>query len=273
MSRQYIFTIEHLTKKHGQKEVLKELCRLHSVPGQYFFGEGNVLAYQDLMEASPQFTVIGRIHGILDSMSALNEKFSKFVLNSHQQLSTLFDEAEKMSLRLESVNRKRARSQMESEVVQQIPVGPVSWQRLRRLLGNKVPPIELEEALETIPSELLEAFDRATDGGHTWYGTYIANAFGSGMIRALQREEYSKSVVVGNLIGLVACVAPEMEHRDQWAFGAVGPALRLKRLRTDKAREILDVLAGLTTVSEGRAALSRSNCLKLRVGAYGVELY
>ena len=263
--------LEPFEVDQSETAALIELCRLHSVPGQFFFGEGNVLAYQALLDQSPRYTTVARIHGIIDSMSALNERFIKPILSSHEQLAKLFERAESEGTTLEEVFRRQSTEMIKQEIGSACPLGPVSWRRLRLLLGNDVGPEQLLESVEKVPIELLSAFDRATDGDHTWYGTYVANAFGQGLIRVVD-DPGATPLVVSNLVKVVACAAAKMQHRDQWALSALGPALRIQNGGAVAAREAMLALKDSSDLEAALSALEKSEILGMRVGGYGVEV-
>lgn len=251
-----------------EQALITELCRLHSVPGQFFFGEGSVVAYQSIFDSSPRMITLARIHGIIDVMSALNEKFVSPILDSHRELGELFARAAENNTTLETELRNIGLAQLEKDgVAKTAPVGPISWRRLRLLMGKQVTVEDIQLGLRA-GAEFIRTFDRVTNEDHTWYGTYIANAFGSGMTKILP-EEGAKATT--HLVKLIACLGSQMEHAERWVVSALGPAFEVTK-GPDQARSILDSLKNAQSIEEGLTLLREGSVLSYRTGGNGVEI-
>ncbi|MGE0490439.1 MAG: hypothetical protein AB7S38_14620 [Vulcanimicrobiota bacterium] len=251
-----------------EREAVLELCRLHSVPGQFFFGEGSLAAYEGLRHQHPFGMTMGRTHGLLDVMSALNHGFVRPILESHRDLGELVAKAQSSGRPLDDVFRDASEEQFEKEVDSGAPVGAVSWRRLRRLLGKRFSPENLNEALTAVPAEFVTLFDLVSDGDHTWYGTYIANAFGSGLLAALDGTSEAAGAV-GLLVKAIACAGRRMEHRKEWTVSALEPSLQVKEGR-DGALAVLRSLAPAETLEQAYQLLD-AGPLRYKVGDSGVE--
>lgn len=250
-----------------ERERLLELCRLHSIPGQFFFGEGNLAAYQWLADDWPQGIIVARVHGLVDAMSALNDRFTKSILDTHMRLGSLLERAKGSGDSLSETLRAEAKRSYMEETGGRAPVGPVTWRRLRLLLGDGMPGEDVLAALDSIPDSLLERFDQATDGDHTWYGTYVANAFGRGLLRAHPDEA---DRVFALLVKVVAGCSMLMDHKMEWCLGAVEPALVVGG--PGRSDRILDSLNAAVTPEHALEILTSGSTLKLRVAEYGVAV-
>lgn len=244
--------------------LIGELCKLHSLPGQYFFGEGNLVAYEGVRDS----LAIARVHGLLDVMSALNHKMVKPILDSHREMGRVLDKALKDEVGLHEAHRNQALATGNGAR----PLGPLAWRRLALLLGKGVSPELLERALETLPSEFLDGFNEGTDGPSTWYGTYVANAFGQGLVKAL--ENPTEDELMGTcrlLVKIGAAAASHMTGRQAWAFSSLDPSLYAAG-DPERARVILTALDGVESLKAARERLNGGGILEARVAESGVEI-
>jgi hypothetical protein len=62
---------------------------------------------------------------------------------------------------------------------------PVAMKSSQKLVGN-ARPADFISAFEAMDPAFIKSFNSATDGEKTWFGTYIANSFGSGLLKALK---------------------------------------------------------------------------------------
>lgn len=269
------------------------LSRLHSLPGQYFFGEGNLSAYQPLFgeadkEGNDSVLKLARAHGALDVMSALNHKLVKPVIDSHVKLKSVVDSAygehvspgEKFRQEAVASLEKAEDSASLQAIQQQCGLGPVALQRLQKLVGGEVKAHHLLQALEKVGPEFAHAFDKAMDRQETLYGTYVANTFGSGLARALkvsQPEGLARPQDVAEAtIKMVVCA---QRHRDQvpgvrseWALGAQAPSL-VVAAGPEQALSVLQETQKIYSPQQGVDYLTGpSSRLTMRGGETGVEI-
>jgi len=263
---------------------VKILCRLHSLPGQYFFGEGNPSAYAPLFEIANQegresVLNLARIHGALDVMSALNHKFVKPILDSHVKLKGFISEAYAEKTPLGERFREVASHELQQDskfanLAENHDLGPVAMLRLRRLVGAGLPPEPFETALASLDRSFVQEFQRATDVESTWFGTYVANAFGSGMVKAL-KEKVPPSEAIAATVKMVACAAHfhgQQGGRSQWALGALDPSLQVAA-GPEQAQAVLSETQQLTGLSQAVERLSSGRYpLTMRAGESGVEI-
>ncbi|MBI3925110.1 MAG: hypothetical protein HY319_06185 [Armatimonadetes bacterium] len=275
------------------------LCRLHSLPGQFFFGEGNVSAYNPLFrvatdEKRESVLKLARIHGLLDVMSALNHKFVKPILESHQLLRTFISDAYEHNTPLGMKFRQTAVQELEkasvqpgrrsfTQVANRFGVGPVAMYRLLRLMGGKLKPEDFENAFEGLDPEIVYEFQEATDREQTWFGTYVANAFGSGMVKALKagapEQMATPAEVIQAMVKMLGCAArfhreQEQVHgrREEWALSALKPALEVSA-SPEGALRVLGETRRVKTVRQGVELLTSGGAgLSLRGGQTGVEI-
>lgn len=252
-----------------ERELIIELCRLHSVPGQFFFGEGNVAAYQPLVAEFPRALTLARFHGLIDVMSALNHGFVRPILASHAQLAELAKSAgDKLEAAFRELCEKHYEEDGAQELLGEVKVGPVTWRRLRLLMGKQVTACEVAEGISKTPAEFVEHFDRVTDGDHTWYGTYIANAFGSGMVKALEGRGADAT---SNLVKVIACIGSKMVHKASWAISALGPSFEVAKGRAN-ATAILSTLSDANTLEQGLDILNSGESLTYQISGDAAEL-
>ena len=273
-----------------EREKVLTLSRLHSLPGQFFFGEGNVSAYSPLVkmadrESSENVLKLARIHGILDVMSALNHKFFKPILDSHTKLRTLISEAYEQKTPLGMKFRQVAVEELKEaggeflSVANDFGVGPVAMQRLRKLTSTKVEAQEFRNAFQKLDPTMIYEFQVATDGEETWFGTYVANAFGGGMLRALKETEVPASEAIAATVKMVACAARhqrqlEKTHgtREEWALGSLQPSLAVASGK-EGALGVLAETHKIQTVEEGVQMLTTQPLgLTMRGGHTGIEI-
>lgn len=276
--------LEPYNLDQDEQDKVKILCRLHSLPGQYFFGEGNPSAYEPLLEIANQegresVLNLARIHGALDVMSALNHKFVKPILDSHVKLKGFISEAYAEKTPLGSRFREVASQELQqdpkfSSLAETHDLGPVAMLRLRRLVGAGLPAEQFETALASVDSTFVKEFQRATDGESTWFGTYVANAFGSGMVKAL-KDKVAPAEAIAATIKMVACAShfhSQQGGRSQWALGSLDPSLQVAA-GAESAQAILNETRQLTTLSQGADRLSSGlHSLTMRAGESGVEI-
>lgn len=281
-----------------EKDKVLLLSRLHSLPGQFFFGEGNVSAYNPLFrmageESSESVLNLARIHGALDVMSALNQKFVRPIVDSHQKLRTFISEAYENNTPLGMKFRQTSVKDLEEasdgggttflHVANRYGVGPVAMHRLRRLTSPKLKPDDFEQAFNRLDPEIIYEFHEATDREQTWFGTYVANAFGGGLLKALkvdtEDEMAPASEIIQAMVKVVACAArlhriqeQSYGRQEEWALGALAPSLEVIA-GGERALEILRQTQEIRTVQQGVELLNgRSRGLSLRAGRTGVEI-
>ncbi|MBT5021251.1 HD domain-containing protein [Candidatus Woesearchaeota archaeon] len=190
----------------ASQEIAIQLIKLHSLPGQYFFGEGNISGYHNLMNLSNKLSSenpmkLARIHGLIDVMSALNKGFVKPILNSHKKLSELISNVYVGSGNLADAFEQEAKHATVDfcDVLDLHEIHPNSLYRLIKLTATKSDEIKiLNEALSELSDDLVGEFDIATRSPTTWFGTYVANAFGSGLRRA-----YGDSITDSDIIDVI----------------------------------------------------------------------
>ncbi len=200
-------------------------------------------------------------------MSALNAAMVRPILSSHTKLRLMLDRATPDNL------EELMLQDSQSEVVAPLPaLGPVAQHRLQRLTGLKPDPAQLERIAAQLGQPTLEAFRACTEGARSWYGTYVANALGSGLRRALGASANSDEVLTG-LIRVVASAAQCYEGpRQEWALGALQPALQIQS-SPEQARKLLQAANALVTPEQGAELLSsRTHPLTARSGNTGVAL-
>jgi len=289
-----------LMKPYGlnseEQEKVLTLSRLHSLPGQYFFGEGNLSAYQPLFgtaakEGNDSVLKLARAHGALDVMSALNHKLVKPVVDSHVKLKSVVDAAYGEHVSPGSKFRQEAVAQLEKAsegedgssllaIQQQCGLGPVALQRLQKLVGGDVKPHHLLQALEKVGPEFAHAFDKAMDRQETLYGTYVANTFGSGLARALkvaQPDGLARPQDVAEAtIKMVVCAQRHRDElpdvRSEWALGAQAPSL-VVAAGAPQALSVLEETQKIYSPQQGVTYLTGpSSRLTMRGGETGVEI-
>ncbi len=211
--------LEPFQLSDSEHELVLSLCRLHSLPGQYFFGEGNLSAYQPILsQCFSQNRVaplsIARIQGVIDVMSALNQGMVSPILGSHLRLRELLGRAFK--------ERAAIQDLVNEDAVKDVGQAshPIAWQRLQRLVGAPV-------SQASLPQALVENFAKCSDGSNTWFGTYVANAFGGGLKRALTKEVPAESVAESLMRVVVAAADFYQGSRQEWALSALQPALAI----------------------------------------------
>jgi len=279
-----------------EKEKTLALCRLHSLPGQYFFGEGNVSAYGPLFKTaetdhSENVLKLARVHGILDVMSALNHKLVKPVLDSHMKLRDFMSDAYANKTPLGMKFRQTAVQELQkaaagedgpaiNAIQRDFGMGPVALQRLQKLLGNDVKPHHILKALETVGPEIAYEFHEATDREQTWFGTYMANSFGSGMAKALKvgkPEALAQPHEVAEaMLKMVACSSRYCRRlqgvRPEWALGALQPSLAVAG-SPEGALAVLRETQKIFSPDQGITLLTGPGSkLTMRGGETGVEL-
>ena len=271
---------------------VKKLSKLHSLPGQYFFGEGHLAAYQELCEIpgfSPERALrIARLHGVLDVMSALNENFVHFILDSHVQLRDAIDEVLQHKGTLAEKFEQLALENLDPEarkIGQSFGLGTVATYRLCKLAGLKGSCAEqLEEALQDLDPSFLRAFDEHSNRDHTWYGTYIANAFGSGLAKQLATKEVGLSMseaTIEALRAVVKMVAIGAEYRSRFvrydekgsfAFSANKPSLIVAE-GGEQAKAVWLSIQDLKSVHDGLKKMSSGQSrLTLRGNHYATDI-
>lgn len=260
------------------------LCRLHSLPGQYFFGEGNPAAYGPLFaiaqqEESENVLSLARIHGALDVMSALNHKFVKPILDSHVRLKDFISGAYAQSTPLGVGFRQAATQELEenpafSKLGEQFDLGPVALFRLRRLVGTGIPAETFTSALAGLDRSFVQEFQRCSDGESTWFGTYVANAFGSGLVKALKDQVPAEEAIQAT-VKMVASAShfhTQKQGRAQWALGSLEPSLQVAA-GPEQAQQILSETRQLTHLEQAVERLqSGRHGLTMRAGESGVEI-
>jgi len=279
-----------------EKEKALNLCRLHSLPGQYFFGEGNVSAYGPLFKTaetdhSENVLKLARVHGILDVMSALNHKLVKPVLDSHMKLRDFMTDAYEnktplgMKFRQTAVHDLQKAAEGEdgpalNAIQRDFGMGPVALQRLQKLVGNDVKPHHILKALENVGPEIAYEFHEATDREQTWFGTYIANSFGSGMAKALKVGKPDALAqpheVAEATLKMIACSSRYCRRlqgvRPEWALGALQPSLAVAG-GGEGALAVLKETQKIVSPDQGITLLTGpSSRLTMRGGETGVEL-
>ena len=257
-----------------QRELILELTKLHSLPGQFFFGEGNVVAY----EAVSEHLHIARAHGLLDVMSAINHRMVKPILDSHVRLGDLLDHYhpnKKGESNTEGGLYELFAQEAQEQVETDLRLSPVTWKRLRLLMGRDCTPVHILDALTGLEDEFIDSFDRATRGRQTWYGTYIANAFGQGLIKAVKSSKNGSPVEVQAtqlLIKIVASAASEIDVEKSWALSSQKPSLAVAEGR-EEALEVFRSLDGVSTLEDSRRFLREgTGLLQIRVADTGVEV-
>lgn len=284
---------------NGQEESkVLTLCRLHSLPGQFFFGEGNLSAYSPLFrtaetDKSDNILKMARVHGVLDVMSAINDKMVKPILDSHTKLRDFITEAYEnhtplgQKYRQQSVQELQKACQGEHgaalmSIQNNHGQGPVALQRLQKLLGGDVKPADIEKAFANLPPKMAHEFHEATDGEKTWFGTYMANSYGSGLAKALKVGKEGALAegheVAEAMIKMVACASqfrreldPEQRVRPEWALGSLGPSLVVVK-DAESALEVLRETQKFSSTEAGVAAMtSGQSKITLRGGETGVE--
>ncbi len=282
--------LEPLRLEDDEREKVLTLSRLHSLPGQFFFGEGNISAYNPLFrmagsEASENVLKLARIHGVLDVMSALNQKFVKPILNSHLQLRSLISEAYEKKIPLGMKFRQTAMAELEKAGQGFVPLahdfglGPVALQRLRKLTSPKLESDVFARALKELEPTMIYEFQEATDSEQTWFGTYVANAFGGGILKATKETDLDPAEAVKATVKMVACAARykrQLEKhygpRREWALAALEPSLEVAQ-GPDGALRILEETQRIQTVEQGvRMMTTQLAGLKLRGGHTGIEI-
>lgn len=281
-----------------RKKVLS-LCRLHSLPGQYFFGEGNVSAYSPLFrtaetDKSENVLKMARIHGALDVMSALNHKMVKGVLTSHLKLRDFISEAYARQTPLGMKYRQAAGQDFETacqgedgpallSIQRDFGLGQVAIQRLQRLLGPDVKPHHIQQALGNLPHEVAYEFQEATDREQTWFGTYVANSYGASLAKALKigkPDALAKGHEVAEaMLKMIACSARFRRRMDQnqavreeWALGSLGPSLAVAS-GPEGALAVLRETQRFHEVDQGLTQMTGpASRLTIRGGQTGVEL-
>lgn len=267
-----------------EQSKVKLLCRLHSLPGQYFFGEGNPSAYEPLFEMANKegresVLNLARLHGALDVMSALNHKFVKPIMDSHVKLKGFISEACAEKTPLGARFREVASHELQQDskwatLAETHDLGPVAMLRLRRLVGVGLPAEQFETALASLDPSFIKEFQRATDGESTWFGTYVANAFGSGMVKAL-KDKVAPAEAIAATVKMVACAAhfhAQQGGRSEWALGSLDPSLQVAA-GAESALAILIETRQLSHLSQGVERLSSGLYpLTMRGGESGVEI-
>jgi len=118
------------------------------------------------------------------------------------------------------------------EVMGEFDVTPNTMYRLMKLTGFSKGDREMfHEALSQTDSSYLREFNYATAGESTWYGTYVANAFGSGIKRSFGENisEKEKVDVVKSTIRAIA-VASDFHRKfgdSSYAISSVTPGLMI----------------------------------------------
>ena len=237
--------------KKDEFALVLDLVKLHSLPGQYFFGEGNLSGYQPVFDyaramSSESPMKLARIHGFIDVMSALNKNFVKPILNSHMNMSSLITNVYQGSNTLGQAfyNVAVAATGEMSGIMDKFGFAPNTMYRLMKLTGFKADDKDIiYDALSRTDISYLSEFNKATAGEATWYGTYIANAFGSGLKRAFRDDitEEQKGDVVKATIRAIA-VASDFHNKfgdSSYALSSVTPGLMVDKGNT---QEILSEL-------------------------------
>jgi len=274
----YILSLFELND--SERNLVLDLVKLHSLPGQYFFGEGNLAGYQPVLDYSRSIgsenpLKIARIHGLIDVMSALNHNFVKPILTSHCKMSELISNVYSSDLTLREAFRKEAQDATKelADVKSKYNLASNSLYRLMKLTGvNDTNAIK--SALSELHSSFVTEFDKATGDEVTWYGTYVANAFGSGLKRSFGNdisEEEMKQVVKTTVKVVAAASAYHSQFgNESYALSSVVPGLMIVNGDKDK---ILDEVDGMSNLIVALNSLSDNlKGLYLRGNAQAVEV-
>lgn len=250
----------------AQEAIVLHLCRLHSLPGQFFFGEGNLTAYHSVA-ADRAWLKVARIQGILDVMSALNQSMVRPILDSHRKLRDLLDGATDSNL--DNLTLQAA----ESEVPSAAPgFGVVAQQRLQKLTGLQPNTPQLSRIADSVGENTLKTFRITCEGPSSWYGTYIANALGTGLVRAFGTNPPIEEILAA-LIRVVSAAATVYDGpRQDWALSALQPALLIQS-QPKAAKRLVNAANAFLTPDEAQDRLLKGGTdLRARRGDTGVAL-
>jgi Helix-hairpin-helix motif len=187
-----------LSKK--ERALLVDLVKWHTLPGQYFFGEGGLQGYQTLLRAGPRALDVARVHGLIDVMSALKSRFVKPILKTHEGFKEALSTVSEGGV---SLARAEEREAAVSTPRSLLAVGDshglthVVTARIARLVGLKEADASaLGEALATLDRSVIDAFQRASAGAESWYGTYVSMGLGAGLVKAGATKAQSVAIVM-----------------------------------------------------------------------------
>ncbi|MEQ8225322.1 MAG: hypothetical protein ABRQ37_23590, partial [Candidatus Eremiobacterota bacterium] len=212
------------------------------------------------------------------------------ILNSHNALRQFISEAYRDGKPLGEKFREASIKELGKEGTPEEPslkdvatrfnLGPVAMNRLKKLMGN-AKPADFISAFESMDPAFIKSFNSATDGEKTWFGTYIANSFGSGLLKALKgpvaEGKASTADVIQATVKTVACAYVHRTRqeaiepcRTEWALGAQEPSLFI--LKGEKqALALLNETKKLTSPESGASLLASSReGLTLRSGESGI---
>lgn len=196
-----------------ERELVVEISRVHSLPGQFFFGEGNLTAYKRVQEISEVVNGLrlARIHGVLDVMSALNDKMVRPILKSHLKLHELLESPTK--------NLDQLLTQYSVSEAGSGP-DPIARLRLNKLVGKSLDHSKLE-------FDSFQEFAHWSQASKSWYGTYVANALGSGLLRNLPAGVAPETVANALMRVVNAACHAYKGPREEFAVSVLQPALSI----------------------------------------------
>ena len=266
--------LEAFGLSNEESALLKELVAWHTVPGQSFFGEGDFGGYESALKASnirksSAPIDASRIHGLVDVMSALAKRFVAPIVKSHQSLRDTLTEAYELRASLREAFDAQAGSGTTAkwrEVAKSYGLSITASYRLMLLTGLKTAEdsAALEEALSKLDPSFIRAFDASTDSDTTWFGTYIAMGFGSGMIRS----GTAPAEAIEAIIKIVAIANKFHQTLSTSSF-----SLSAKEVSKASPARLRDALKSLNTVDQGVQTLQNANeGLSLRGNAEAVEI-
>lgn len=177
-------------------------------------------------------------------MSALLGRFSNPVLEAHKNLATLLERAEsgESLLDLQDEASRQAGAFCYAEL------GVTAVHRLNRLTGRIWSPSDLETALSSLDAETMRTVQVCTGQPRTWFGTYVANAFGSGLIKSGRDPAAALQLLMRVLAQCSQEYGESGHERSAWCISSRGPALAeekdfgLAELRFRAARTGVEVL-------------------------------
>jgi hypothetical protein len=243
---------------NSERNLVLDLVKYHSVPGQYFFGEGNLSAYQPIMNYARSINSenplkLARIHGLIDVMSALNHGFVKPILASHQKMSDLISAVYNEGGSLGDAFKREAENATNDlkNIKEKYSLASNSIYRLIKLTGlNKDDANTIDEALSELDNSFILEFNTATSSETTWFGTYIANAFGGGLKRAFGNDATNDDLkeVVKTTVKVIAGASAYHGSfgSNSYALSSVTPGLMIVDGKKDLILEEVNQLTNLT---------------------------
>lgn len=266
----------------SETRIVLDLVKLHSLPGQYFFGEGNLAGYKPVLEYARKINSenplkLARIHGLIDVMSALNHGFVKPILNSHAKMSETISKVYKNGGNLEEAFNQEAEDATKglASIKEKYGLNAAALYRLMKLTGLTVDDlIVIDSALGKLNGSFIKEFNESTKGETTWYGTYVANAFGSGLKRAFGNKptkENLESVVCTTVKAIsLATQFHDKYGRNSYALSSVKPGLMVVEGKKDF---ILDELNKFNSLQQGLEYMTNQDRgLYVRGNMHAVEI-